>query len=391
MENINSSFKNDTIEDTDIFNNTGGNHNHYYYYYYYYRNSEPVNIFDFLPESYRNARIFLYKYLVFIIWIISFLGNTLVILVLMKKRNRGFSTSIYLKGLAFADLSLNTSNTLTLYFTSHGYIKPPASDTDCHFRNVFSFAIAFITTWMLVVISIERVISVWMPYKVKRLCTENGAYIVNVFIWLLFFGLSFLHEHLMVYEDGLGCQVRAEYYINYHNYLIWVLTSVKFLIPYAIIFICTAIIMITLVNRKIRKHSTEKRNRGTSVNIVLMSVNIVFLTTNAPYIIFYLFASYTSFHSIPVLSYVYYFFWYTYLQVLNDCNSAVNVFVYFLVGSRFRKDVIEMLCVCLRKKQAHGTSGSQKEWKTRDTVLSPGSNESNIEKIWRRENMELAL
>ncbi|XP_053380354.1 C-C chemokine receptor type 1-like [Mercenaria mercenaria] len=328
------------------------------------------SVFDLLPVSYRNARIFLYNYLVIIIWIVSILGNSLVILVLMKKKNRGFSTSIYLKGLAVADLSLNTSNTFTLYFLAHGYIKPPTSDADCHYRNVFSFAIAYIATWMLVVISLERVMSVWMPFKVKRLCTANTAYIVIVFTWILFLGLAFLHERFMAYSS-LTCQIKEEYLELYVEYVIWVLITVKYFIPYAIILVCSFIIMSTLLRRKIRKHSTEKRNRGTSVNIALLSVNIVFLLTNSPYIFFYLHTDYGFFDPDIYLSYAYYQFWSVYLKVVNDCNSAVNVFVYFLVGSRFRADVKEMLFGCIPNDRAGIMKGIRNELKTRSTTLLP--------------------
>ncbi|XP_053381557.1 kappa-type opioid receptor-like [Mercenaria mercenaria] len=397
MTTVQTAFWNNSDVNFDTLNENQTNLNRQYYYYNY-GSGEPFNIFDLLPVTYRNARIFLYNYLVIIIWIVSILGNTLVILVLSKKRNRRFSTSIYLKGLALADLSVNTSNTFILYFLAHGYINPPASDNECRYRNVFQFSIAFISTWMLVVISIERVMSVWMPFKVKRLCTANIAHVIIIAIWILFLGLGFLHESVMVYFQ-LGCTITPEYSELYHNYLTWVLISIKYIIPYAIIFTSSIIIIATLLNRKIRKHSSEKRNRDGSVNIALLSVNIVFLLTNSPYIFFYLFAEYTSFDDENILlSYAYYFFWKIYLQVVNDCNSAVNVFVYFLVGSRFRADVKELIFGCFRKDRASLMAGNRKDIRRRDTTLSTtestvkGDNiTSSKAKVFRHQDSQFAM
>ena len=390
MATDNDSY-NDIIE-PNILNNSDGNQSSDDY---EYAEPKPIQVFDYmkyLPESYRQAIIILFNYVVFIIWIVSLLGNTLVILVLMKKQNRSFSTSIYLKGLALTDLLLNTSNTVIHYFNAHGYIKPAESNADCRVRNVFQFAIVFIATWMLVVISIERVISVWMPYKVKRLCTVRRAYVVIAFLWVIFFGLAFCHESLMIYKPATGCQLSPKYGDFYFHYLAWVLITLKYLIPYAIIFTCTSIIMATLVNRKIRKHSTETTNRGTSVNIVLINVNIVFLVTNSPYIFFYLFFDYYSFHSNLWISVSFHKFWNIYLLILNDCNSAVNVFVYFLVGSKFRKDVKELLCGCFKKDQPYLSSEGRRNLKTPQTDSSKvDCNTSAMEKVCRRQNSEFTM
>jgi hypothetical protein len=303
-------------------------------------------VFDFLPESYSNARLVLYNYILLIIWIVSLLGNSLIIIVLSGKRNRSFSTSVYFISLAVADIWLNTSNTLTSYFVFQGYINYPSSQNDCYYRNWLSFSAVFVGPWILVVISIERMLSVFIPHKVKLYCTVRLARVIVLVVFLVFLLLGILHERVYVLKHWYGsttsCEVKKELEQIYAVYIAWIISILKFILPLGIIFVCTVIIIFILICKNMNKTKTQRKSRDVTITLVVINVNIIFLITNGTYLIYHLIRNYIH-PATTNESVAYDLFWESYLLALNEVNSAVNIFVYCFTGSKFRNDVKELV------------------------------------------------
>ncbi|KAL4219625.1 hypothetical protein ACF0H5_022198 [Mactra antiquata] len=372
------------ISESDSFNRTTGdaldNYDDWYAYMFY-----VVNIAYFAAQKQpelRMAVIVTYKYLLPIIWAISLIGNSIIICVLLRKKNRNHSMSVYLASLALADLGVNTNNNLLKFLVYKGLFPEPMTDVDC-LRDTFSIAIVMIAAWMLVLVSIERFVIVMSPIKGKQYCTVKLARIACATTWILFIGFGMIFRYIFFeHVHWMGkhhvCFVK-DYVLDLHNnYIVYILMALKFYIPYVIIFFSTTYISVQLLTRKIRK-SASRSNQSKSVNVVLIIVNLIYIITQSPYTFLWLATDDLQEDMTRVERFAYEYYVLPLAIIVGDINSAVNVFVYFLTGSRFRNDAIEMFSELIpkswkkktpRKIQQHSDGGVNT--KSTDGSFQPG-------------------
>jgi hypothetical protein len=309
----------------------------------------PFKFANPIPEIYLTILYYLIGYGFLIIWVISLLGNTLVIVVLLQKKNRNFSTSAYMLALAVADLLVNTFGELHWWLLSHDFIKLTYSTLDCNIRTILINAKNPISVYLQVVISIERVICVLMPHKVKIFCTTSVAQVVIVFIYAVFIAFGAYVSYTVEYKETgrskiRNCETKKQYWsASETNFYIFIYAY--FIIPFLIITLSTCVIIIALFIRRsnMKMKSSKKWKSNSSVTITLVILNSVFFVLVAPQFMlhFVQLTRLVDFNATPELQ-VYYLFWRDVTNVMNDLNSCVNVFVYFLSGARFRQSVVDL-------------------------------------------------
>ena len=137
-----------------------------------------------------------------IVIIISLVENTLTASVLSRKRYRDNTTAVYLLSLAASDLTLNRMLNWLIMFN---FIN--MTTFTCRlFLSWNDLGLFFTNSWIMYFVSIERVISVCLPHKVRLVCTINPARCTNVFLWLfciVIFSLS--SQTYFAYSDMLYC------------------------------------------------------------------------------------------------------------------------------------------------------------------------------------------
>ncbi|XP_059486980.1 cholecystokinin receptor-like [Neocloeon triangulifer] len=124
-----------------------------------------------------------------IIFILSVVGNLLVLVTLMQNRRMRTVTNVFLLNLAIADLLLGV---FCMPFTLVGQILRNFifGYTMCKIIPYFQAVSVFVTVWTLVAISMERYFAICRPLQSRQWQTRFHAYKVIGYVWLAAFLLN---------------------------------------------------------------------------------------------------------------------------------------------------------------------------------------------------------
>jgi hypothetical protein len=107
------------------------------------------------------------------------LGNILSIVVWNCKKMRGSSTACYLTALAVSDLVvLYTGLAKHWIFYVFGIYIHELSEVGCKLHSWTVYVALSMSSWILIAVTVERVMSVLFPFSVRRKCTRMTAVII---------------------------------------------------------------------------------------------------------------------------------------------------------------------------------------------------------------------
>jgi hypothetical protein len=275
----------------------------------------------------------------------SIIGNVLILIVMSLPHNRKSSTAVFFMALAVSDIIL----VLFLPFERwlHWTTKWSIYDLNIHSltlaKKILDYTVFHSSSWILVCVTVERVIGVLIPHKVKTICSRKKALLMVICTCLFILIVNTLAFTVLVditYSKETGPNWKDKV-TNGRLIVQWWDICMAFLIPLSIISSGSIVIVIQLLRASVQKSSSSKTN---PVTLKLLAVNGVFIVTMSPFCIFaYMLVAQVALdidlQILPVISDA--------LLFLSDLNAALNFFVYCLSGSRFRSDVIK--CICCRK------------------------------------------
>ncbi len=190
-----------------------------------------------------------------VIFLLGFSGNALVIWISGFKMKRTVNTTWYLS-LAISDFVFCAFLPFTItYMAMEEWIFGRFM---CKFASSVMFLNMFSSIFLLVVISVDRFVSVVFPVWAQNHRTNNKASIIVCLAWLLAIALS---VPSMIYRDvetHLGQTIcRTNYTSNPHSHKIVAVTRMLagFVVPFSIIIICYSIIILKLRNNRMTKNS----------------------------------------------------------------------------------------------------------------------------------------
>ena len=218
------------------------------------------------------------------------------------------------------------------------------------------------SAWILIAVTLERVISNWCPYSAKTKCSRKYATILLIAILFLCLGLN---SHLLfgmvdkVSEDGKSvhkCSTMDENYNAFFNLTWpWIDLCAFCLIPFSVIVVGNAFILFKVIKsrkkacprvqpsvRSLHSNSQSHQNHS-SMTVMLFTLNMVFLFTTSPisiysvgYPIWLEGATQETKASLE--------FWWAVVNMLMYTNNSLNFLLYCLSGSRFRQEVKRLFC-----------------------------------------------
>ena len=116
-----------------------------------------------------------------IIIALGVLGNALAAIVMLRPRFRQLSASVYLLLLAFADTGCLLLNHKVQYWmmkdTGVSLFSVPWL---CRIYLWLTLSVPFVSSWLVVLVTMERVIIVCRPLRAKTLCTRKHAWIASI-------------------------------------------------------------------------------------------------------------------------------------------------------------------------------------------------------------------
>ncbi|XP_037536345.1 chemokine-like receptor 1 [Nematolebias whitei] len=228
----------------------------YDYNYYSYDNiTEPEQITQPSRTCLQNGTCVCLIVVTVIIFLLGFFGNGLVIWISGFKMKKTVNTTWYLS-LAISDFLFCAFLPINIAFMVmdewiFGLFM-------CKFTSSVMFLNMFSSIFLLVIISIDRCVSVMFPVWAQNHRTVQKASVMVVFAWLLAIGLSFpsmIYREIGTFMDRTVCFNNYTSNPNMHQIIAMSRFTAGFLHPFIIIIICYSIIILKLRSNRMIKSS----------------------------------------------------------------------------------------------------------------------------------------
>ena len=267
--------------------------------------------------------------------VISVAGSIMIIIIMSTSDNRGKSTSFLFTVLAISDTSLTINNMLYAFlqganvasFTEgrpliFGIITNLIWRINVHFSN-----------YVLVVITLERVISIALPLQVKTICKRKHL-LVTIAIILVVLAVANIPLWIRDWPSVIMGNLEL------------VDLVLGFFVPFLTITVGGIYIIV-----KVKYGLLSSSPYNSSVTNVVLGTILAFLVTMLPRRIIYLIETGRSDGEQSEFLIIL-------CQGLESINTGVNFFVYILAGRKFREDFVNL--VLRRTKNGPSRSVSTK-------------------------------
>ncbi|CAH1800935.1 unnamed protein product [Owenia fusiformis] len=305
--------------------------------------------------------IALWKYMSPVVIVVGVIGNILSFLVTRFTRMKRYNFSIYLSALAIFDIGVLVVGLVQQWiFYTFDYDIVSVHEWGCKlFESIYIFT--SLSAWMLVCVTIDRVIIVYLPLKAKSICTKNKTIIVICLVTLFTVGLN-LHWIFSVGErlymgELYTCANKEAFEDFIITYWPWIDAAFASFIPFTILVICNILIVVKLLKAGIRRNKQMNASNSNmndavkSMTIMLVVISLLFICFTAPIVvdiaIFNL--NYDQQLTTTLAEDAHDELRWAIVNMLVYLNSAMNFFMYCLSGKKFRESLKDLFC---RRKSA---------------------------------------
>lgn len=323
---------------------------------------------DSYAELLFDIERYLWLYVAPTIIVIGTVGNIFSLITLQATKFRGTAVSFTLSSLAIVD-------TLVLYTSLLRFWIIYLADLDvrtlsipvCKVHIFFSRFFIHLSSWILVQVTVERAVFVFLPTKAWHICSKNRAVISWLVLAsvLLMVNARYFWTHTVIETrlTNLGLH-ELELDSRYHGYdsnvpsqlchlqsgvagksdNLWSWLDLVFIsaVPFVIICGINAAVICRLVGRQ--RQLVTNRQRWSSVTKMLVVVSIVFLLTTLPSAIY--FVGHWDWFAMPLTARTEAEMGVTHAVVtlVLYSNNATNFWLYVISGRSFRKALAKTLC-----------------------------------------------
>ena len=351
-----------------------------------------------MPGVHTDVKEWIWKIVPPIVVILGTFGNGLTIIVLLRQIKNLSSTAVYLLALACSDLMiiyLGPIRQWIQYIWKDGNTDVRLqTDAGCRTSLFFTYFSFQLSSWLLVAVTIERVVSVMLPHKVKLGCTTMKAGItVLIIIGCLvplnahyFYGYRLRHNPAnprAPYVCGPLPEM-VDYQTFLYKYWPWVDFAVGFAVPFAIMLIGNILIIVSLKRQATRRKKmsmTQNEKEGRPVTVMLIVLCVIYAVCLIPYNVYFIVLPYLREEAfkLPFNEMIrrmeYLLFIHAVVSCLSYINSTTNFILYFLSGSRFRKEVRNLFtCKGAGKQGVFGSSTAGRSTSFTNTRTSSNVN-----------------
>ncbi|XP_063344013.1 C-C chemokine receptor type 2-like [Pelmatolapia mariae] len=305
-----------------------------------------------------------------LVFILGFIGNGLVVCVLVKHRNQSNLTDICLFNLALSDLLF----VFTLPFYSH-YARVGQwtfGDFMCRLLSGSHQTGFFSSIFFMIAMTLDRYMIIVHAHRVARFRTMRAAIILTVLVWMLSLFVSLpdfiFTQEIQEESQKIGCNYHNKFWERYNLFTTNVLGLV---IPLLVMVGCYSRIIPTLMSMR-----TAKRHRIVKLIICIV---VAFFLLWAPYNISRFLKFLQEKGKIPRndtwdknirLSI-------TVTESLAYTHCCLNPIIYAFVGEKFMRRALQLL-----KKFVPGYRGDLSDSSfRRSSVMSRGSETTSTFKL----------
>ncbi|XP_060113682.1 chemerin-like receptor 1 [Heteronotia binoei] len=329
-------------------------------YYVYYDNDDDE---DYLFEPTLRKRLNILSIVIYsIAFILGFIGNGLVIFITGFRMKKTVNT-IWFLNLAIADFIFTFFLPLNIAYLALDF-HWPFGEAMCKFNSILAFVNLYASVYLLMVISIDRCISVLCPVWAQNHRNPQCASFVALGVWILALMLSSPTIH---FKSTLQSIDKIYCYSHYshdekqakvtHHAVIISRFIFAFVIPFQVILICYGAIVLRLKRDRLARSSKPFK--------VITAVIVAFFVCWLPYHVF----SFLELHvykdpamqstiliGVPLAS------------SLAFINSCLNPILYVFMGHDFKERLKHSILSVFENAFAEEESQSTTQTKTKSSV-----------------------
>ena len=293
----------------------------------------------------------------FLLIVLGTVGNGISMAVMRRERMKSAVAVIYLMALAITDTAfLWISGGHWWILATFDLGLPDLHMATCKLYFFLGNFLHMLSAWIIVFLSVQRMLVVLLPYKAKQIATRNKTWLSLLILTLTLvayntypliavglFSATFSGETINVCVYGIIAKV----HFHQDDWQPSVLVTSKIL-PYSMIFIANMVLIVKFIQSKVKRTlvTSEEQNRSRQakrITTTLISVSLIFLILHTPrVIVIHLLTSSTSQDKkygiiLNILGQCAYF--------LVNLNHAINFLLYYFTWPPFRME----LCILMRE------------------------------------------
>ncbi|ELU17068.1 hypothetical protein CAPTEDRAFT_200779 [Capitella teleta] len=231
-----------------------------------------------------------------IILIVGLVGNILTLVVMNRPSHRSSSVSIYLSTLAISDSLVLILDFINNWFKMHLDIKLLVMDESfCKFHRYFFDVVYTLSSWLIVAVSIDRFITVWFPFKAKKLCSKKTAIIVCCVLPLISLA-CYAHRVPGWHLDETGiepvCNTHPKHRDFQESYGPWLSAVLYSYGPIVMLIVFNGLIVLRLRKMASKRDAMTPNGKSSSqerrITITIVVICVAFILLTLPLALFYI-------------------------------------------------------------------------------------------------------
>ncbi|XP_064646812.1 FMRFamide peptide receptor frpr-18-like [Lineus longissimus] len=290
-----------------------------------------------------------------IIIFLGTVGNILTFVVLRRPSLRSSTTCFFLRALAMTDLLTLDIAAASIMVTRAISSNMVLSDFQCRVQFVVIPITTDTSCWILVAVTAERFIAVWKPLHARQICTVKKARAVVAGIVMVLLAINLPMVFFLHLDSNGMCRPYDKHSYFAEEVFPWVDLTIFSFAPFTLIStlniaICAMIYLRTQtslfrhqsVSADHKNNSLTKDASFSSVTRMLVVVDIAFLVTTSPTVLFNLWIpDWVSSKDPSLMSLL--SLGRAACNLIMFMNNMLNFYLYILTGSKFRMELIALL------------------------------------------------
>ncbi|XP_060601034.1 C-C chemokine receptor type 1-like [Ruditapes philippinarum] len=284
-------------------------------------------------------------------------GNILTILVIKRLGFRKQPTLTFLLCLAISDIFVLCTG-LPRYWILYvfQYDLRTASNANCKLYYFFLYLSMHLSSWILVGVTVERLIKAYFPMKYRGLFSYR---IVIIGLFVTFVTLVLINGHFFFtnginnYTEGSCGSLNPDFFFFDENIFIFIDFSIVGAVPFIIMFVCNILLIhvlrtvqkerVSMMHKSVYQHTTRFSVKMTKMLVACTFYFLIATTPISVYMILdtYLLPVYEEENNCVAISRMDLAWSITY--ILEYSNSCINFYLYTATNDRFYKELKALL------------------------------------------------